>query len=202
MYKSLVTAVALAATATSLQAQLPAPAAAFANSQLNSSALLPEDTPVRLMVVKEVNSRTAHSGDRVRLRVNEPVYINDVLVVSVGTTAWAEVADVEQNGAAGKAGKLGVNLLYLDLPSGQIPLRGEIAHRGDGNGAGVAMAIVGFGVLGLLTGGDSARLKAGETFVGYVGKVIGGPVTSTAVEKAKIAQATATGAEQSSDAPR
>jgi hypothetical protein len=104
-------------------------------------------------------------------------------------------------GAAGKAGKLGVNLLYLDLPSGQLPLRGEIAHRGDGNGAGVAMAIAGFGVLGPLTGGDSARLKAGETFIGYVGKVIGGPVTSTAVEKPKIAQAGAVGSEQSSDAP-
>ena len=130
--------------------------------------LLPAGTPVRLMVLKEINSCTAHLGDRFKLRVDEPVYINGAPVVPVGTTAWGEIAAVEKNGAVGKGGRLGAKLLYLDLPSGHIPLRGDYTDRGDGNGAGVVLAVVGFGILGLLTGGDSARLKAGDSFTGYV----------------------------------
>jgi hypothetical protein len=120
------------------------------------------------MVLKEINSRTARLGDRFKLRVDEPIYINGAPVVPVGSTAWGEIASVEKNGAVGKGGRLGAKLLYLDLPSGHVPLRGEYADRGDGNGAGVVLAVVGFGLLGLLTGGDSARMKAGDTFTGYV----------------------------------
>lgn len=129
---------------------------------------LPAGTPVRLMVLKEINSRTARLGDKFKLRVDEPVYINGAPIVPVGATAWGEIASVEKNGAVGKGGRLGARLLYLDLPWGRIPLRGNYADRGDGNGAGVVLAVVGFGILGLLTGGDSARLKAGDSFTGYV----------------------------------
>lgn len=135
---------------------------------LITAPLLAAGTPVRLMVLKEINSRTARLGDRFKLRVDEPIYINGAPAVPVGTTAWGEIAGVEKNGAVGKGGRLGAKLLYLDLPSGRVPLRGEYADRGDGNGAGVVLAVVGFGILGLLTGGDSARLKAGDTFTGYV----------------------------------
>lgn len=130
--------------------------------------LVPAGTPVRLMVLREVNSRTARPGDRFKLRVDEPVYINGAPVIPVGATAWGEIVSVEGNGAVGKGGKLGAKLLYVDLPTGKISLRGDAKDRGAGNGAGVVLAIVGFGILGLLTGGDSARLKAGDLFTGYV----------------------------------
>ena len=133
-----------------------------------SHPLVPPGTPIRLMVVREVNSRTAHAGDRFKLRADEPVFINGVPVIPVGATAWGEIVSVEGNGAVGKGGKLGARLLYVDLPSGRIPLRGEAKDKGDGNGAGVVLAIVGFGILGLLNGGDSARLKAGDLFTAYV----------------------------------
>ena len=130
--------------------------------------LVPAGTPVRLMVLREVNSRTARPGDRFKLRVDEPVYINGAPVIPVGATAWGEIVSVEGNGAVGKGGKLGAKLLYVDLPTGKIPLRGDAKDRGAGNGAGVVLASVGFGILGLLTGGDGARLKAGDLFTGYV----------------------------------
>lgn len=150
-------------------AQMPSSVAADPSAApIAATALLPTGTPVRLMVLREINSRTARIGDRFKLRVDEPIYINGAAVVPVGATAWGEIANVEQNGAVGKGGRLGAKLLYLDLPLGHIPLRGDYADRGDGNGAGVVLAVVGFGLLGLLTGGDSARLKAGDTFTGYV----------------------------------
>ena len=146
----------------------PAVASSPSKVPVVMAPMLPVGTPVRLMVLKEINSRTAQPGDRFKLRVDEPIYINGAPVVLVGATAWGEIASVEKNGAVGKGGRLGAKLLYLDLPSGQVPLRGDYADRGDGNGAGVVLAVVGFGLLGLLTGGDSARLKAGDTFTGYV----------------------------------
>lgn len=167
-------ALALASQATGSAAQndgpaVPAPSTTSAPAaQSVAEPLLTSGTPVRLMVLKEINSRTARIGDRFKLRVDEPIYLNGAPVVPVGATAWGEIASVEKNGAVGKGGRLGTRLLYLDLPSGRVPLRGDYADRGGGNGAGVVLAVVGFGVLGLLTGGDSARLKAGDTFTGYV----------------------------------
>ena len=168
-------AVALAVSQSETAAQrdqvmqgMPAQSVASPDVPMMMALVPPAGTPVRLMVLKEINSRTARPGDRFKLRVDEPIYINGAPVVPVGATAWGEIASVEKNGAVGKGGRLGAKLLYLDLPSGHIPLRGDYADRGDGNGAGVVLAVVGFGLLGLLTGGDSARLKAGDTFTGYV----------------------------------
>jgi hypothetical protein len=161
--------VALAASASAAIAPIPVSMSASAPAvQASPAPVVPLGTPVRLMVVREINSRTAHAGDRFRLRVDEPVYINGAPAIPVGATAWGEIIIVEGNGAVGKGGKLGAKLLYVDLPSGQVPLRGEANDRGDGNGAGVVLAVVGFGILGLLTGGDSARLKAGDLFTAYV----------------------------------
>lgn len=129
---------------------------------------VPPGTRLRLMVTSELTSRTAHNGDRFKLRVDEPVIVNGVTVVPVGATAWAEVLTVEKNGAAGKGGKLSARPLHLELPGGNVPIRGEIADKGEGNGAGLALAVLGFGLFGLLNAGDSGRLKAGDIFIAYV----------------------------------
>jgi hypothetical protein len=152
-----------------VSAQGQTPAAAI-------TAVPPTGTPVRLMILREVNSRKAKPGERFKLRVDEPVYINGTPVIPVGSTAWGEIVSVKQNGAVGQGGRLAAKLLYVELSGGRLPLRGEPSDRGDGNGAGVALAVVGFGILGLLTGGDSARLKAGDMFTGYVD----GPFLNTA----------------------
>lgn len=125
-------------------------------------------TGIRLMLLNEVTSSSAKAGDRFRLRVNEPVISNGQTVVPVGTIAWGEVVMLSVNGAVGKAGKLGARLLYLDLPARRVPLEGTISRNGDGNTGGVVLAVIGFGVLGLLAKGDSARLRAGDVFTGIV----------------------------------
>lgn len=130
--------------------------------------VVPVGTPVRLMFTREINSRTAASGQQFKMRVDEPVYVDGKPVVPVGTTAWGEIIAVDGNGAVGRGGRLGMKILYLDLPQGRLPLRGEERRRGGGNGAGVALAVVGFGLLGLFTAGDSARFKAGDMLTVYV----------------------------------
>lgn len=150
-----------------------APTLPTADQVRHAPQIVPVGTPVRLMNLKEINSRSAIVGHRFKLRVHEPVYIEGKPVIPVGTTAWGEVASFDSSGAVGKGGKLGVRILYLDLPEGRLPLRGDANQKGNGNGAGVAMAIIGFGLFGLFTAGDSARLKGGDQLTAYVDTAIG-----------------------------
>ncbi len=120
------------------------------------------------MILREVTSRTAKAGDRIKLRVVEPVVVDGTILVPVGATAWGEVIGVEANGAVGKSGRLSARLLHLDTADGPVPLGGEHSDEGDTGGVGLAIAIIGFGLFGLLHQGDSGRLKAGDIITGRV----------------------------------
>ena len=69
---------------------------------------------VELMVVREVNSRSAKAGDRFRLRVNAPVVLEGATVIPVGSSAWGEVIIAKGTGAAGGKGQLSLRLLHVD----------------------------------------------------------------------------------------
>ena len=146
---------------------LDAPAAPVVAAE-EPAAGLPPGTALDLMVVKEVNSRNAKPGDRVKLRVNAPVRAGDDIVIPVGTSAWGEVTAVAGSGAAGRSGRLSMRLLHLDGPSGPIPLTGASDIQGGGNTAGVVLGMVAWGVFGLLNKGDNALFKAGDIVRGFV----------------------------------
>lgn len=169
----LVTGVALAAPAqqpamapeTPPQAQ-PAPA-------VGQGALIGQGGTVRLMVMREVTTKTAQAGDRFRLQVDQDVLIDGVKVVPAGTQAWGEVVAAAPSGFVGKSGKLSARLLYIELPDRKIALRGDMMEAGTRGGATTAAATVGFalmgaGPLGLLTRGTNAKLKAGDILIGYL----------------------------------
>lgn len=139
-----------------------------AQAVASEAAALSEGTPVKLMVLKEVDSRTARPGDRFKLRVDQPVSSNGVVAIPVGTTAWGEVLFVDGTGAAGGKGRLSARLLYLDLPSGRIPITGTQGTEGKANTAGLVLGVVSFGLLGLLTRGGNAHFKAGDILTGYI----------------------------------
>lgn len=140
-----------------------------------ATQLVPVGTPVRLMNLVEINSRSAFIGQKFKLRVQDPVIVDGKTVIPVGTLAWGEVAAFQSNGAVGKAGKLGVKILYLDLPEGRLPLNGSSAQEGNSNATGVAVAVISFGLLGLFTAGESARLKGGDQIVATVDMVPNAP---------------------------
>jgi hypothetical protein len=132
------------------------------------AAPVPGGTPVELMVTKEVDSRSAKEGDRFKLRVNAPVMTNGVVAVPVGATAWGEVTYVNGTGAAGNKGRLAAKLLYIDLPSGPLPISGSPGTEGKANTAGVVIGVFSFGLLGLLMKGGNAHFKAGDILTGYI----------------------------------
>lgn len=173
-YGRIVAALTACAVATSAIAQNvdapPGPIQSQAGQAVADTSPLAAGTLIRLMVMDEVTSRYANVGDRFKLRVDESVTANGEVIVPVGTIAWGEVTGLDQSGAVGKRGQLGAKLLYLDLPTGRVPLRGEQNSRGGANTAGFVLGVLSFGLGGLLSRGGNAKLKAGAIFTGYVDK--------------------------------
>jgi hypothetical protein len=158
-------------------------AAPAAPVELPGAILLPKDSLIRLMVLNEVNTHKAKPGDRFVLRVDEAVAIGGVTVIPVGAKAWGEVTEVRENGAVGKAGRIGARLLYAEVGPHRIPLSGEEQSKGNKGGDRVAFAVVGFGVLGLLARGSQGKLKAGHIFNGYLAQdVLYDPATSSIID--------------------
>ena len=141
-----------------LQSQIPPPPAKLT---------LPKGTMVRLMVLKEVNSRDHLAGHRFVLRVDEDVKVGATTVIPIGAKAWGEVTTVQATGGAGKSGKLNARLLYVDAAGRQIPIDGERQSSGSGGTGQVVGGVVAFGIFGLLMKGNNATLKAGEILNGY-----------------------------------
>jgi len=123
---------------------------------------------VELMVLREVNSRSASAGDRFRLRVNAPVVLEGATVIPVGTSAWGEVISAKGTGAAGGRGQLSLRLLHVDTAWGPIQLTGTRGAEGDANTGGVILGVLGFGILGLLNKGGNATFKAGDIIRGQI----------------------------------
>jgi hypothetical protein len=144
------------------------------------AVVIPKDTMVRLMVLNEVNTRKAKPGDRFVLRVDENVAVDGMVVIPVGARAWGEVTETDKNGAAGKAGRISAKLLYVEAGGTRIPLTGEEQSKGAKGGDRVALAVIGFGLLGLFAEGAQGKLKAGHIFNGYLaGDLLYDPATST-----------------------
>lgn len=170
----IVTVAALAATVSPALAQQAGPEIAAVPPAVEQSApalpqkpALPKGTLVRLMVLKEVNSRSAKVGDRFVLRVDEEVKAGDTVVIPVGAKAWGEVVSANGTGGLGKSGQLNAKLLYVDVDGRKISVEGERSSKGRGAADKLVAGVLAFGVFGLLMNGNNATLKAGEILNGY-----------------------------------
>ena len=129
--------------------------------------VLPKGTMVRLMVIREVNSRDNHPGDRFVLRVDEDVQVEGVTLIPTGSKAWGELIGAEGTGGVGKSGKINARLLYVEAGSRKIDLEGQRQSTGSGGTGQVVASVIAFGPFGLLMKGNNASLKAGEILNGY-----------------------------------
>jgi hypothetical protein len=144
------------------------PPAALAMPSAALVSMLPARTPVRLMVLNEVSTKTAKPGDRFPLVVDEPVIVGDRIVIPVNAKAWGEVSTASESGGAGKSGKLLARLLFVETAVGHVALDGSPASAGESGTVQTVLGVLALGPLGLFARGNNAKLKAGETLTGYV----------------------------------
>ena len=142
--------------------------AAVPTSPSPAKFLLPRDTPVHLMTLTEVSTKTNGEGHRFKLRVNEDVILNGQTVIPKGTLAWGEVTSAESSGNLGKAGSLTARLLYIDLNGQRVKIEGDTSAKGRTATAETIVGVLGLGIFGLFAKGNNAKIKAGEKITAFV----------------------------------
>lgn len=148
---------------------------------------LSEDTPIRLRLGRTISSSTEKLNDKVDFDVLEAVKVGDVVVIPQGAKAIATVTEAKPKGRMGKAGKLNVNIDYVQDAIGEkIPLRSVQggkggSHTGAMTGAIVATSIVFFPAAPffLFMHGKDITIPKGTEVTAYV-------AADTSLERAKF----------------
>lgn len=150
------------------QAGLTVPVALLVLGAAAPAALLPAHTPVRLMVLNEVTSRSARPGDRFVILVETPVIAaNGRTVIPAGTRGHGIVTAATPSAGGGRSGSLATRLVALDLAGRSVPLTGETATAGAvGEADAPAMTSPLTAPLAAYVRGNNGVLKAGAIIEG------------------------------------
>ena len=135
------------------------------------SAVLRVGTEVPLRLVEELTTKgkALRVGARFHLETAEPVLVNGVVVIPVGSPAIGEITDVHNKGMWGKSGKLNARVLYLTVNGRQIRLSGAFDDKGVAGGIGaVAVSAIVFLPAGFFMTGTSAKVPAGTIVKSFI----------------------------------
>ena len=155
------------ASAQSPMAPIIAPIAAPASS--NAVLRTGTEVPLRLLETLTTKEKKLRVGQRFRMETSEPVIVQGVTVIPVGSPAVGEITDVRNKGMWGKSGHLGARILYVTVNGRQIRLSGAFDDKGVAGGvAAVAVSAIIFAPAGFFMTGTSAMVPVGSTFKGFV----------------------------------
>jgi hypothetical protein len=158
--------------ATAAAIVLVLPLGGIARAQESAILALPAGSAIELMVLREVDSDRAKPGDPVKLRVNSPVKVGEIVVVPVGAAAQGEVTASKKSGMALARGKLAVKLTSITLSGQAIALGTDLKQRAiGGKDDDFWKAILAPEWL-LFARGNSAKLKAGELLTAEVAETV------------------------------
>lgn len=121
-------------------------------------------TPIPLLTVRALSSKTAAKGDLFDLEVAQDVVSDGQVVVPKGTRGIGELTRAETSGALGAAGAIEARLLYLVLRDTTVRIEGFIDSKGKSS-AGTVIAA--FMITPIIKGG-SATIPAGTAITGFV----------------------------------
>lgn len=120
------------------------------------------EIPLRLEEELTTKGKELRVGQRIHLTTSEPVLIDGVNVIPVGTPAEGEITEVRNKGMWGKSGHLSARILYMTVYGRQIRLSGTFDEKGSAGGVGaVAVSAFVFLPAGFFMTGTSARVPAG-----------------------------------------
>jgi hypothetical protein len=158
--RALGAAQAQAALAGTAQPAMAAPISA----PVTANAVLRVGTEVPLRLDQELTTKgkQLRVGDRFHLSTSEPVMVQGVNVIPVGSPAVGGITDVRNKGMWGKSGHLAARVLYVTVNGRQIRLSGAFDDKGVAGGVGaVAVSAIVFLPAGFFMTGTSAKVPAG-----------------------------------------
>jgi hypothetical protein len=135
-----------------------------------TNAILRVGTPVPLRLSEELTTKgkQLRVGNRFHLETSEPVMVNGVTVIPVGSPAVGEITDVRNKGMWGKSGHLAARLLYVTVNGRQIRLSGSFDDKGVTGTAGVVAAVAFVPIAGFFMTGTSAMVPAGSVVKAFI----------------------------------
>ena len=149
----------------------PAPVMTPILAPATTSAILRVGTEVPLYLSEELTTqgKRLRVGYRFHLQTSEPVLVNGVNVIPVGSPAVGEITDIRNKGMWGKSGHLGARILYVTVNGRQIRLSGAFDDKGVAGGVGaVAVSAIVFLPAGFFMTGTSARVPAGSIIKAFI----------------------------------
>jgi hypothetical protein len=107
-----------------------------AAGQAGAWTLLPDGTPVHLILMDDLQGKQLQLKQTVRFKVREDLIINSIVIIKTGADAFAHVESVSKSGLFGKSGRLALRFDYVESASGtKITLRGGAGINGGKGGA-------------------------------------------------------------------
>jgi len=109
---------------------------------------LSEYTPVKMKLTRTMSSQDAKADEKVDFEVLEDIKVGDVVVVKQGAMAIATVTEAQPKRRMGRAGKLNMNIDYVQLADGEkVPLRAVKGGSGGNHTGAMTGAIVATSIL-------------------------------------------------------
>ena len=109
---------------------------------------LSEDTPVKIRLTRTMSSKDAKADEKVDFEVLEDVKLGDIIVIEHGAMAIGTVTEAQPKRRMGRAGKLNINIDYVQLVDGEkVPLRAVKGGSGGSHTGAMTGAMVATGIL-------------------------------------------------------
>lgn len=88
---------------------------------------LQEGTEIALRLRTSVDTKINQRGDRIICTVEEPVSIDNVEVIAVGSRVQGRIGDIEKPGRFGRPGRLVLTFETIEVPGGgNVPISGSL----------------------------------------------------------------------------
>ena len=94
--------------------------------------ILREGTPVSLISVEDLSSKTAKDAGPIAFVLASDVKVGDVSVAQAGAKAWGQVSYASGPGAGDEAVHVGLDGVWLKVGNSEIPLRSTPLRKGGG----------------------------------------------------------------------
>jgi hypothetical protein len=112
-------------------------------SPQNSTGILKDGTPVKLRLLKKLDSRDAKNGDEIQFEVVNHLVVGGVVVLRRGSLATGVVSQAEASKTVGRAGRLSFTINDIKLRDGsKLPVRAFTQARGENLAGGMVVPML------------------------------------------------------------
>ena len=152
---------------TVLHGAVPTVSNAAAAAAASGKLLLAQGTAVPFVFASNVNSKTAHVGDKISLTLAQDLKAGDVVVAKKGTSSFATITEVDKPRMMGWPGEVVFKAGDLQADGTVIKLRGTAAKQGQDEEKKAAALMV-IPPVALFVHGKDAEIKQGAVFTAFV----------------------------------